>query len=38
MRQIDDAQQPKNQCKAAGHYKQQCCEGQSIEKLKSAHP
>jgi hypothetical protein len=38
VRQIDDAQQAENQGKPAGHHKKQCSEGQSIEKLKDAHP
>ena len=38
MRQIDDAQQPENQREAARHHEQQRGEGQSVEKLKDAHP
>jgi hypothetical protein len=38
MGQIDDAQQPEDQRKAARHHKQQCGEGQSVEELEDAHP
>ena len=38
MRQIDDAQQSKDQRKATRHHEQQRCEGQSVEKLEGVHP
>jgi hypothetical protein len=38
MSQIDDAQQPEDQRKAARHNEQQCRESQSVEELKDAHP
>jgi hypothetical protein len=38
MGQVDDAQQPEDQRKAARHHKQQCRERQSVEELKDAHP
>jgi hypothetical protein len=37
MGQIDDAQQPEYQRKAARHHKQQCREGQAVEELKDTH-
>jgi hypothetical protein len=37
MRQIDNPEQPEDQSKPTGDYKQQGRKGQAVEKLKQAH-